>query len=60
MQLRESGSLLICGCIDLQSASSKDTILHSLFCASLHITIVTREWFDYGADFEHDAQFGEL
>src|SRR5271154_3461967 len=33
---------------DLQSVSSKDTILHSVFRSFLHITIVTRKWFKYG------------
>src|ERR1700731_2005506 len=34
---------LIQPCIRLQTWSSKDTILHSLFRGGLHITIVTRD-----------------
>jgi hypothetical protein len=34
-------------CIDFQSVSSKDTILHSVFQAFLHITLVTGDRFSY-------------
>jgi S-sulfo-L-cysteine synthase (O-acetyl-L-serine-dependent) len=43
-------------CIDLQSWTSKDTILHSAFHTSLHITIVTGECFNMG---QVSAKWGE-